>query len=143
MNETNRGWASRLGAVAAVAAGVMASATASAAVCDFPFASSNECIEGSSIAAVQSFLDRPSRGVAQFTITLDMRGGSLAAVAWAIDVNGTILDDFSAADRNPARGEFEGIPFSDLFGRGDDHIVPSFSQFSWPFDLQTVHVQVF
>jgi hypothetical protein len=132
--------------LAAVTVGAMLSAaaasTAGAAECDGGFGSFL-CAVGTSSANVNAFLERPVDRPAFYHIEIDMTGGDIAAVAYAVDENGNQLTDFDqvVADKNAFPGQFTPIPYADLFGGGSGD-VDQVAEFTYPLDLQILHVTV-
>jgi hypothetical protein len=145
MNETIRGWVTRGLMLAGIVAGVSASSTASAVTCNFPSFETprgETCAQGTSVARLSGSLVRPPNESAFFHLEIDMQGGELGAVAWPIDENGTVLEQFTVADLDPTTGEFESTTFNNVFGRGGDVVIDEFEDFQHPLDLVGIEVTV-
>jgi hypothetical protein len=134
-------WGVRLGAMS-VGAALSAASLAGAAECDGGFGPFT-CAEGTSVASVRAFLSRPVDTNAFYHLDIDMSGGEIGAVAYAVDENGNELTELDevVADKNPLTRQFTPIPYADLFGSGSG-TVDEVAEFQYPLDLVGIHVSV-
>lgn len=122
-------------------------ASASAEECDFPFpindaVGDNFCERGTAKAEVAFELINSNPPF--YVLQVDMQGGTLGAVAYGIDENGTNLTACNqlAADRDFRLGEHLDVPCNQLIGGTDETPVTFAAAYQHPFDMVATHVSV-
>ena len=131
---------------AALAAGIVtAASSASAATCTFQFPhKGSECQQGTSRAISSHFFRGPALGAAlKYRVEIDMAGGTLAATAFGIDVNGNQLNRCAttAADQDPRQRITQNVPCSRIYSTSGT-ATPAV-EYDYPLNMRSTFVTVF
>jgi hypothetical protein len=129
---------------AALAASIVGSVSpASAVTCTIPYPSKTlkPCQQGSSFADITHFQSSGSDGL-KFNISVNMKGGSVVAVAYGIDVNGNHLNTCATtvADDDPNPGRTSAVSCAALYGTSGSVI--SIQRYNHPNNMASTFVSV-